>query len=66
MFILLFKSQYLEFTPEGVYLKVVVIGGKFEDANFDIFALVLFWVIKKVCECPTSRMNNCFYTTPLV
>ena len=40
MFILLFKSQYLEFTPVGAYLKVVVVGGKFEGANLETFALI--------------------------
>ena len=58
MFILLLKSQYLEFTPVGAYLKVLEVGGKFEGANLEIFAFVLFWVIEKACECPTSRIKN--------
>ena len=58
MFILLLKSQYLEFTPVGAYLKVVVVGGKFEGANLDIFALVLFLVIENACECLMSKMKN--------
>ena len=45
---------------------MVVVGGKFEGANLDIFALILFLVIEKACECPTSRMKNCFYPTPLL
>ena len=57
-FILLLKSQYLEFTPVGAYHKVLEVGGKFEGANLTFFALVLFWVIEQVCECPTSRMRN--------
>ena len=43
-----------------------MVGGKFEGANLEIFALVLFWVIEKACECPMSRMTNLFYPTPLV
>ena len=58
MFILLLKSQYLEFTPVGAYLKVVVVGGKYEGASLEIFALVLFLVIEKACECATFRMKN--------
>ena len=65
MFILLLNSQYLEFTPEGGYLKVVVVGGKLEGTNLEIFALVLFLVIEKACKCPTSRMKNGFYPSPL-
>ena len=57
-FILLLKSQYLEFTPVGAYLKVLLVGGQFEGANLEIFPLVLFWVIEKACECPMSRMKN--------
>ena len=41
-FILLLKSQDLEFTHVGAYLKVLVVGDKFEGANLDIFAFVLF------------------------
>ena len=46
---LLLKSQYLEFKPVGPYLKVVLVGGKFEGAYLENLALVLFW----------------FYPTPL-
>ena len=60
---LLLKSQYLEFKPVGAYLKVLVVGGKFEGANLENFALVLFWVIEKACDCPTSRIKNVFYPT---
>ena len=42
----------------GNRVKVVEVGGKFEGANLEILALVLFWVIEKACECPTSRMKN--------
>ena len=66
MFILPFKSQYLEFKPVGAYLKVVVVGGKFEGANLDIFAFVLFLVIEMACECLTSKMKNLFYPSPLL
>ena len=63
---LLFKSKYLEFTPKRGYLKVVMVGGKFEGVNLEIFALVLFLVMEKACECPTSKMKNSFYPTPLI
>ena len=48
----------MEFTPVGAYLKVLVVWGKFEGANLEIFALFLFWVIEKACECPTSEIKN--------
>ena len=41
------------------------VGCKFEGANLEIFALVLFLVIEKACECPMSKMKNLFYPTPL-
>jgi len=28
----------------GAYLKVLVVWGKFEGANLEIFVLVLFWI----------------------
>ena len=40
----------MEFTPVGVYLKVLEVGGKFKGANLEHCALVLFWVIEKACE----------------
>ena len=40
-FILLLKSQYFEFTPVGAYFKVLVVGGKFEGANLEIFSIGL-------------------------
>ena len=40
-FILLLKSQYFEFTPEGGYLKVLVVGGKCEGAKLEIFGIGL-------------------------
>ena len=56
----------MELTPVAAYLKVLEVGGKFEVANFEIFALVLLWVIVKACECLTSRIKNVFYPTPLL
>ena len=43
-----------------------MVVGKFEGGNLQIFALVLFWVKEKACECPTSRMKKLFYPTPLI
>ena len=56
----------MKFTPVGAYLKVVVVGGKFEGTNLEIFELVLFLVIEKACKCPTSKMKNRVYPTPLL
>ena len=42
------------------------VGGKFEGAKLNYFALVLIWIIEKAFECPTSRMKNLLYPTPLI
>jgi len=41
----------------GAYLKVLVVWGKFEGANLEIFVLVLFWIIEGACGCLTSRIK---------
>jgi len=41
----------------GAYLGVLVVWGKFEGANLEIFVLDLFWIIEGACGCPTSRIK---------
>ena len=39
---------------------MLVVGGKFEGANLEIFALVLFWVIEKACEKLILSYTLCY------